>query len=106
MMVTPIQHVDGDGSDDDDVTCSRGLPVRSDLVLTLSTKISITNRPMTANATYDVISFRTALGAARTVKRNEHEAVENNRLLTTGSLLHLHHLYSTSSYFVVLLLCA
>jgi len=62
--------------DDDDelmtsvsvVTCSRGLLARCDLALTLSTNTSITNSPMTANATYDVISLRTALRAVRTVQ--------------------------------------
>jgi len=49
-----------------EVTFSRGLLMWSDLALTLSTKISITKRPITAKATYDVISFRTALGAAPT----------------------------------------
>jgi len=65
-------------ADDDDATWRRGLLVRSGFVLTLSTNISITKRPMTANATYDVISFRMALGAARTAQKHSIIAQQSN----------------------------
>jgi len=64
---------DGENAEMGEVTLSRGLVTRSDLEVTLSTKMSMTNRPMTANATYDVISFRTALGAARTSPANNNK---------------------------------